>query len=235
MGLGMCNITKCCTEVCPEHIKITDNAIIPLKERVVDASYDPVAWLGRKILRRTKRSAVDAALDAPGLYAPTAPRGSCPHDGGVGHRRRPSAATSTLAPEPVTRFLSPEWVDAFNGAVADVAVPAPGPDAGWPSVRRVCLGQVVTGGPDGEARVTLRVDGGLVTMEPGEAPRRRRDHPRWDGAMPSPWHAGSSPRPRPSPAGGSGSAATCRCCEGAKPCWTRSHPTSLASTPATTY
>jgi succinate dehydrogenase / fumarate reductase iron-sulfur subunit len=59
-GLGMCNITKCCTEVCPEHIKITDNAIIPLKERVVDASYDPVAWLGRKILRRTKASAAEA-------------------------------------------------------------------------------------------------------------------------------------------------------------------------------
>jgi succinate dehydrogenase / fumarate reductase, iron-sulfur subunit len=60
-GLGLCNITKCCTEVCPEHIKITDNAIIPLKERVVDASYDPVGWLGRKILRRTKRSAAEAA------------------------------------------------------------------------------------------------------------------------------------------------------------------------------
>ncbi|MEX1009684.1 MAG: succinate dehydrogenase/fumarate reductase iron-sulfur subunit [Acidimicrobiia bacterium] len=53
MGLGMCNITKCCTEVCPEHIHITDNAIIPLKERVVDARYDPVMWLGRK-LRRSK-------------------------------------------------------------------------------------------------------------------------------------------------------------------------------------
>jgi succinate dehydrogenase / fumarate reductase iron-sulfur subunit len=52
MGLGMCNITKCCTEVCPERIRITDNAIIPLKERVVDARYDPVAWLGRKIRRR---------------------------------------------------------------------------------------------------------------------------------------------------------------------------------------
>jgi succinate dehydrogenase / fumarate reductase, iron-sulfur subunit len=60
-GLGKCNITKCCTEVCPEHIKITDNAIIPLKERVVDASYDPVAWLGRKILRRKKGSADEAA------------------------------------------------------------------------------------------------------------------------------------------------------------------------------
>jgi succinate dehydrogenase / fumarate reductase iron-sulfur subunit len=51
--------------VCPEHIKITDNAIIPLKERVVDATYDPVAWLGRKIRRRTKRSAAAAAASAP--------------------------------------------------------------------------------------------------------------------------------------------------------------------------
>ena len=51
-GLGMCNITKCCTEVCPEHIKITDNAIIPMKERVVDTTYDPLVWLGNKIPRR---------------------------------------------------------------------------------------------------------------------------------------------------------------------------------------
>lgn len=49
LGLGYCNITKCCTEVCPEHIKITDNALIPLKERVVDVKYDPVRWLGSKI------------------------------------------------------------------------------------------------------------------------------------------------------------------------------------------
>ena len=44
-GLGFCNITKCCTEVCPEHIHITDNAIIPLKERIVDRYYDPIARL----------------------------------------------------------------------------------------------------------------------------------------------------------------------------------------------
>ena len=49
LGLGYCNITKCCTEVCPEHIKITDNALIPLKERVVDVKSDPLTWLGRKI------------------------------------------------------------------------------------------------------------------------------------------------------------------------------------------
>ena len=64
-GLGKCNITKCCTEVCPEHIKITDNAIIPLKERVVDAAYDPVAWLGRKILKRTKRTPIEASVTSP--------------------------------------------------------------------------------------------------------------------------------------------------------------------------
>ena len=48
-GSGMCNITKCCTEVCPEHIGITDNGIIPLKERVVDRFYDPIAWLLGKL------------------------------------------------------------------------------------------------------------------------------------------------------------------------------------------
>ena len=46
-GVGLCNITKCCTKVCPEHIHITDNAIIPLKERVVDRYYDPVSRLLR--------------------------------------------------------------------------------------------------------------------------------------------------------------------------------------------
>jgi len=46
-GIGYCNITKCCTKVCPEHITITDNAIIPLKERVVDRFYDPIKKLFR--------------------------------------------------------------------------------------------------------------------------------------------------------------------------------------------
>ncbi|HET9947628.1 MAG TPA: succinate dehydrogenase/fumarate reductase iron-sulfur subunit [Longimicrobiales bacterium] len=52
LGIGYCNITKCCTKVCPEGITITDNAIIPLKERVVDRYYDPVA----KLLRALKGS-----------------------------------------------------------------------------------------------------------------------------------------------------------------------------------
>ncbi len=50
-GVGMCNITKCCQEVCPEHIHITDNAIIPLKERMVTEHYDPIAWVARKLSR----------------------------------------------------------------------------------------------------------------------------------------------------------------------------------------
>jgi succinate dehydrogenase / fumarate reductase iron-sulfur subunit len=48
-GLGLCNITKCCSEVCPEGIHITDNAIIPLKERVVDRRYDPLFALARRL------------------------------------------------------------------------------------------------------------------------------------------------------------------------------------------
>jgi succinate dehydrogenase / fumarate reductase iron-sulfur subunit len=48
-GIGLCNITKCCSNVCPEGIHITDNAIIPLKERVVDRYYDPLPALARKV------------------------------------------------------------------------------------------------------------------------------------------------------------------------------------------
>ncbi|MSR19160.1 MAG: succinate dehydrogenase/fumarate reductase iron-sulfur subunit [Phycisphaerales bacterium] len=52
-GIGYCNITKCCTKVCPEHITITDNAIIPLKERVVDEFYDPLTMLFRVFRARS--------------------------------------------------------------------------------------------------------------------------------------------------------------------------------------
>ena len=54
-GSGMCNITRCCTEVCPEEIQITDDAIIPLKERVVDRFYDPIMMLFRKIKTSIKK------------------------------------------------------------------------------------------------------------------------------------------------------------------------------------
>jgi succinate dehydrogenase / fumarate reductase iron-sulfur subunit len=55
-GSGMCNITRCCTEVCPEHINITDNGIIPLKERVVDRYFDPIKLIGRKLSGKKVRT-----------------------------------------------------------------------------------------------------------------------------------------------------------------------------------
>ena len=55
-GIGLCNITKCCTEVCPEHIHITDNGIIPMKERMAD-NFDPIVWLVRKFRGARKEPA----------------------------------------------------------------------------------------------------------------------------------------------------------------------------------
>jgi succinate dehydrogenase / fumarate reductase, iron-sulfur subunit len=63
-GLGLCNITKCCTDVCPEHIKITDNAIIPLKERVVTEHYDPLVWVWRKLTGRHGQGGTNAEVDS---------------------------------------------------------------------------------------------------------------------------------------------------------------------------
>jgi succinate dehydrogenase/fumarate reductase-like Fe-S protein len=53
-GIGYCNITKCCTKVCPENITITDNAIIPLKERVADDAYDPLRFVVHAFFRRAR-------------------------------------------------------------------------------------------------------------------------------------------------------------------------------------
>jgi len=100
MGIGLCNITKCCTEVCPEDIHITDNAIIPLKERIVDAHYDPVAWLGRKI---TGRPVPLAAAEAR------------KHTGAAHAQLR-----RQLRQSPVTlpEFLSEGWFEALAAALA---------------------------------------------------------------------------------------------------------------------
>ena len=64
-GIGYCNITKCCTKVCPEHITITDNAIIPLKERVVDRHYDPVAKLVGLFRRKPDKKRADIPVENP--------------------------------------------------------------------------------------------------------------------------------------------------------------------------
>jgi succinate dehydrogenase / fumarate reductase iron-sulfur subunit len=55
-GVGLCNVTRCCTEVCPESLGVTDNAIIPLKERVADDYYDPIRMLLRKISGGPKKT-----------------------------------------------------------------------------------------------------------------------------------------------------------------------------------
>jgi succinate dehydrogenase / fumarate reductase iron-sulfur subunit len=85
-GIGYCNITKCCSEVCPEHIRITDNAIIPMKERVVDRRYDPLVWLGRRIARRDTLRHEQVGQQA-GTEAPAGPptaAGTAPPDQWVG-------------------------------------------------------------------------------------------------------------------------------------------------------
>ena len=80
-GLGYCNITKCCQEICPEHIVITDDAIIPEKERVVDRHYDPILWVYRQLFKdeekleagvmKALKVAFWAVLMAPVVIVPT--------------------------------------------------------------------------------------------------------------------------------------------------------------------
>lgn len=66
------------------------------------------------------------------------------------------------------RFLSPEWVEAFNQAASHIELAEPGPDAAIAArsgTFAVC--QMVLGGPDGDVAVTLQVTGGQVVMTPG--------------------------------------------------------------------
>jgi succinate dehydrogenase / fumarate reductase, iron-sulfur subunit len=106
-GLGYCNITKCCTEVCPEGIHITDNGIIPLKERVVDTKYDPV-FLGLRIGRRKDRRRVGPAggngpspIKRPGRAQSALPAAATAGMSAPGSAAT-STATATLAPAPPT-------------------------------------------------------------------------------------------------------------------------------------
>jgi succinate dehydrogenase / fumarate reductase iron-sulfur subunit len=71
-GIGYCNITKCCTDVCPEHIRITDNAIIPLKERVADEYYDPFRLLWRKLRGQSAAAETGPDTTEPAPDASTA-------------------------------------------------------------------------------------------------------------------------------------------------------------------
>ena len=88
-NVGYCNITKCCTEVCPEHIKITDNAIIPQKERVADEFYDPLMWAWRKL-----RGRGDAPKYDPLPMLPNVPLGAA--DPGATEASAAPSAEATL-------------------------------------------------------------------------------------------------------------------------------------------
>ena len=69
-GVGYCNITRCCTEVCPEHIVITDNGIIPIKERIADDFFDPIRWIARKLSPRERKRRLPV-LQGDELHAKT--------------------------------------------------------------------------------------------------------------------------------------------------------------------
>jgi succinate dehydrogenase / fumarate reductase iron-sulfur subunit len=116
-GLGYCNITKCCTEVCPEGIHITDNGIIPLKERVVDTKYDPV-FLGLRIGRRRDRRVV----------GPAGGNGPSPikRPGGVSFGSRPPAAVSAPAAAAVAVAAPARTAGSGTSAASAASATAPG-------------------------------------------------------------------------------------------------------------
>jgi succinate dehydrogenase / fumarate reductase iron-sulfur subunit len=112
-GIGYCNITKCCTEVCPEHIKITDNAIIPLKERVADEFYDPIQWFWRKLRGRpddavqpVELPVLHAAGAATAVAEPQAPTPAVTQPAAK-PARTPSARAKAAKPEPTPDATEP--------------------------------------------------------------------------------------------------------------------------------
>ncbi len=142
-GLGKCNITKCCTEVCPEHIKITDNAIIPLKERVVDASYDPVAWLGRKIRSRKKNTPAEAAATS----AAAGPAAVQPPAGVHGIPAPTGGASVFSAPPPPEAPASSETPE--GGAPTGTGAEAAAPETTVPATTTAVDPPTTAAGPEG--------------------------------------------------------------------------------------
>ncbi|MDQ1705162.1 MAG: succinate dehydrogenase / fumarate reductase, iron-sulfur subunit [Frankiaceae bacterium] len=134
-GLGYCNITKCCSEVCPEGIHITDNGIIPMKERVVDTKYDPV-FLGLRIGRRKDRRVVGPAggHDPSPIKRPGQGQAARPAAVAVASSAgRTTAATLApappKAPSPVSTAAS-KVSSAASGESMKSALPALGAAAG---------------------------------------------------------------------------------------------------------
>jgi hypothetical protein len=132
-GLGLCNITKCCTEVCPEHIKITDNAIIPMKERVVDVKFDP--W-GK--MMRGRREAEQPRSQVSGRS------GSATSSGGGGRSAETAAPARTVLrtpPAPAAPALAAASPAAPSPAAAPAqpAPPAPARSTSTPAATRASV------------------------------------------------------------------------------------------------
>ncbi|HEX3264609.1 MAG TPA: succinate dehydrogenase/fumarate reductase iron-sulfur subunit [Candidatus Limnocylindrales bacterium] len=100
-GVGYCNITKCCTEVCPEHIKITDNAIIPLKERVADEYYDPIQWAWRKL-----RGRPDAPAYEPLPMLPNVALGTPAPSPAASQEEQPLPTMASRSDEPMAASIT---------------------------------------------------------------------------------------------------------------------------------
>ena len=127
-GLGYCNITKCCTEVCPEHIKITDNALIPLKERVVGPQVRPAGLAGQQdppapeqLTHRPRPRRCPPSPSSTGSGALRRGRGSC------SPRRAAPVRTTRSCRGGVRRLpqLSAEQADELQPAAALVGVAGP--------------------------------------------------------------------------------------------------------------
>jgi succinate dehydrogenase / fumarate reductase iron-sulfur subunit len=164
-GIGYCNITKCCSEVCPEHIKITDNAIIPMKERAVDRRYDPITWLGRKIFRRDqldKSSGPSAASGADPRGTSAAGSGSsgsgtavagAAGSGSAGSGSAGSGSGDAGSTERGSASSSTERGSAASSTEQAAAAGAQG-DISMNWHRTAAPGQAAAVGPDGKLPIT---------------------------------------------------------------------------------
>ena len=176
-GIGFCNITKCCTEVCPEHIKITDNAIIPLKERVADEYYDPLQMVWR-FLR-------GGSVGPPPARSCRCCRTTVAGRPRRARRRRPRSATSPRA---------------SRRRLTDADRPRP-PDARRPTTRRPA--DPLDGRRDVERRRAerswRRADRRAGRLAPAPHPHRRRRprQPRSGLAGAALYRPRAARRPRP--------------------------------------
>ena len=164
-GLGLCNITKCCTEVCPEHIKITDNAIIPMKERVVDVRFDP--W--GKVMRSRREAAQPRTPAGRSHNAPAATGTAAPARTVL---RTPAEATAVAVAKPAAAKTP---VPAKTPAPARATAPTSSADARVAYTQtRVSLhgvAELLLAGPQRRANRSIKLVVTDVGFSTGPLPR----------------------------------------------------------------